>query len=109
MTVPIHDDRDPVVRVATVGDLDELADLLTQLHPRYAATTNEDTLSQILADPQRSLLVAERNGKVLGTADVVVARNLTHGGRPWAIVENVVVDADQRGGGIGKLLMDGAG
>jgi GNAT superfamily N-acetyltransferase len=32
--------------------------------------------------------------------------NLTHGGAPWAIVENVVVDAAVRRCGVGRRLME---
>lgn len=32
--------------------------------------------------------------------------NMTHGGRPWAVVENVVIDEPWRGRGIGRALMD---
>jgi GNAT superfamily N-acetyltransferase len=49
--------------------------------------------------------VAVVGGTVVGTADMVVVENLTHGGRPWVIVENVVVDEAHRGEGVGKALM----
>jgi predicted N-acetyltransferase YhbS len=42
---------------------------------------------------------------VLGTADTVIVPNLTHGGKPWAIVENVAVGELQRRHGIGTRLM----
>lgn len=35
-------------------------------------------------------------------------RNLTHDGRPYALVENVVVDAAERGRGVGGALMEAA-
>jgi GNAT superfamily N-acetyltransferase len=37
---------------------------------------------------------------------LIIVPNLTHGGLPWAGVENVMVDASYRRKGIGKLLMD---
>ena len=43
---------------------------------------------------------------VVGTADLFVVANLTHGGMSWAIVENVVVDEKQRGTGVGGALME---
>jgi GNAT superfamily N-acetyltransferase len=81
---------------------------LPQLDPRYPASATPTALSQILADPRRSLLVAERAGVVVGTADLLLVPNLSHGDRPWAIVENLVVDAEERGGGVGRLLMNEA-
>ena len=40
-----------------------------------------------------------------GTVDVLTVTNLTHGGRPWAVVENVVVAGAHRRRGIGRALM----
>ena len=31
--------------------------------------------------------------------------NLTRGGAPYGVIENVVVDADRRGSGLGKQIM----
>ena len=50
-------------------------------------------------------MVAEAGGRIAGSATLIIVPNLTHQGRPYAIVENVVVDQTQRGGGIGELLM----
>jgi len=41
----------------------------------------------------------------VGTADVLVVPNLTHGGAPWALVENVVVDPQWRRRGVGRALL----
>ncbi len=53
----------------------------------------------------RTLLVAVDADTVVGTADLMVVPNLTHGGHPWAIVENVVVDEAARGAGVGRAVM----
>jgi GNAT superfamily N-acetyltransferase len=96
-----------VVRPARPEDLDALADLLTQLHPAYPPDSGASrrVLAQIFEDPNRTLLVAESRGRVVGTADLLVVANLTHGGSPWVIVENVVVDEGARGRGVGHELM----
>jgi GNAT superfamily N-acetyltransferase len=54
--------------------------------------------------PGRVLLVAVIDGDVVGTADLVILPNLSHGCRPYAVVENVVVDASSRSRGIGAAL-----
>jgi GNAT superfamily N-acetyltransferase len=54
------------------------------------------------------LLVADEDGRVVETADLVVIPNLTRGARPVALVENVVVTAERRGGRVGRALMDEA-
>lgn len=52
------------------------------------------------------MIVAEEDGKVIGTSMLTIVPNLTHGGKPWIIVENVVVDNEYRRTGAGKLLME---
>jgi L-amino acid N-acyltransferase YncA len=62
--------------------------------------------SEIDALPGCELLVAEEQGKVVGTTVLAILPNLSHSALPWAIVENVVVDSEYRRRGIGRLLMD---
>ena len=40
-----------------------------------------------------------------GSLSLIIVPNLTHVGRPYAIIENVVVDASERGAGHGEALM----
>ena len=47
----------------------------------------------------------EAKGRVVAAASLIIVPNLSHQGRPYAIVENVVVDAAKRGGGSGELLL----
>jgi GNAT superfamily N-acetyltransferase len=62
-------------------------------------------IEQILADPARALLVAELDGELVGTVDVLLAPNLTHHAQPWALVENVVVADAARRRGAGRAMM----
>ncbi|MGH9041020.1 MAG: GNAT family N-acetyltransferase [Acidimicrobiia bacterium] len=80
--------------------------LLVQLHPTYPPDPGvvEQVIDVVLGDPHRALLMATIDDEVVGTADVLVVANLTHGGRPWAVVENVVVDEAWRQQGIGRAL-----
>ncbi len=59
-------------------------------------------------DPDRSVLVAERRGQIIGTLDLLVVANLTHDAQSWAVVDNVVVDAACRRSGVGRALMEEA-
>ncbi len=98
-----------VVRDAVEGDLDALLALYVQLSAENASTTVEAArpgLRAMLADERVRLLVVEVEGRVAGTATLVVVPNLTHDGQPWAQVENVVVGEALRGTGVGRLLMD---
>lgn len=59
----------------------------------------------MLADPRQKLVVAERDGRIIASAVSVLVPNVTHDGRPYAILENVVVDAAERGRGVGEALV----
>lgn len=99
------------VREATPSDLEALTRLYEQLtgSPREPAPGRRpdprEVIEQILADPARSLLVAELDGQLVGTVDVLIAPNLTHHAQPWALVENVVVAESARRRGVGRELM----
>jgi GNAT superfamily N-acetyltransferase len=98
-----------VVRDAAASDVETLCRLSSQLTgdetaPEQAAAA----LREIEASPICHLLVAEEDGEVVGSIHLVVAPNLTHGGRPWCVVENVIVDESRRRHGIGRALMDRA-
>ena len=54
------------------------------------------------------LIVAEEGGALLGSCYINVIPNITRGGRPYAVIENVVTDSAHRNRGIGKSLLDHA-
>lgn len=56
----------------------------------------------------RSILVAEVGGTVVGTIDCLLVPNLTHDGATFAIIENFVVEQDCRRSGVGTALMRAA-
>jgi ribosomal protein S18 acetylase RimI-like enzyme len=99
------------IRDATTDDLDGLLALYTVLadgRPGAAPAgpdVGEPVLATALADPNRALLVAVSGSRLVGTVDLLVVPNLTRGGRPWSIVENVVVTPAARRAGIGSSLM----
>ena len=57
-------------------------------------------------DENYFLCVFEDEGRVLGTALLLVQMNISQGGRPYSHIENVVVDKECRGKGAGKKMMD---
>jgi GNAT superfamily N-acetyltransferase len=52
------------------------------------------------------VLVAQAGAGVIATAGLLLVPNLTHHARPWAIVENLVVDETARGQRAGRALID---
>jgi len=104
-------DSDLEIRPATEADLPGLLRLYGQLAEERAESQpagqakSRGILAEVQADPRRELLVAVSSQRLLGTVDVVIVPNLTHGGKPWAIVENVAVDESERRTRIGTRLM----
>jgi predicted N-acetyltransferase YhbS len=103
------------VRAATENDIPRILELYRQLSITTAPAeldrkpSLEDyrqVFARISAVPGLELLVAEKEGKVAGSVVLFIAPNLSHGGLPWALVENVIVDQKYRRQSIGKLLMD---
>jgi len=99
------------VRRAQPADLDSLLALYTELAEGRdvsvpaAAPAAAPILAAIVADPARHLRVATVGGKAVGSVDMVVVPNVTHHGRPWAVVENVIVAEAHRRTGVGACLI----
>lgn len=103
-----------VIREATAADLPRLLELLHQLSQlgevpeavvAAPSAAHQQALSAMRGDPRNRCFVLEIGGRVEGTFTLYILPNLSHGARPAAIVENVVVDAAQRGSGHGRRLM----
>ena len=71
--------------------------------PRYRVAFDE-----IAADPAHRLIVAERDGAVVGTVQISYLPGLSHFGARRAQFENVFVSPDQRGAGVGTAMMQWA-
>ncbi len=101
------------IRLAAERDLPRLIELLAQLSldaPREqmdadARDAYVAAFDEIAGDPRQELFVLEVDGRIVGSLTLVIVPNLTHVGRPYALVENVVVDAEARGHGHGQTLM----
>lgn len=104
-----------LVRPARLDDLDSLLVLLREFGgiPAPGRTAAEpadgdrarEILASVLKQPGRALLVADKDGEIVGTADLLIVPNLMRNGAPWAILENVVVTQRLRRQGIGRALL----
>jgi ribosomal protein S18 acetylase RimI-like enzyme len=57
------------------------------------------------AYPDYRLFVAEHQGEIVGSCALLIMDNLGHLGAPSAVIEDVVVDPDFQGAGIGRAMM----
>lgn len=60
----------------------------------------------ILEDKNHHVIVAAQNGVLVSTCVLVVVPNLTHGGRPYGVVENVITDEKHRGKGYAAAVLN---
>lgn len=65
-------------------------------------------LRQMERYPDYRLYVALVDGRIVGTFTLLVAEKILHLGASAAIVDDVIVDANRRGMGIGKAMMNAA-
>jgi N-acetylglutamate synthase-like GNAT family acetyltransferase len=101
------------IREATEEDLPRLIELLAQLslaepreeHGPPLPARYYETFREIRADRRQRLFVLETDETIQATLALVIVPNLSHVGKPFAIVENVVVDEHARGSGYGEMLM----
>ena len=105
----------PLVRLAEEKDVPRILELYEELsitksqaeaERRPARHDYQRVLTAIRDIPGHDLLVVEEDGQVLGTVVLLVVPNLSHRGCSWALLENLIVDAKQRGRGLGGLLME---
>lgn len=99
------------IRTAAEADLPALLALYRELHPDDTPLSTDRTATiwrEITAQPGRTVLLATLDQLPVGTLDCTILSNLTRGGRPFMLVENVVVSSSARRGGVGRRLLAAA-
>ncbi|MFH2133975.1 MAG: GNAT family N-acetyltransferase [Pseudomonadota bacterium] len=100
-----------VIDFATEQDLPQLADLLTELFSLESDFTPERDkqlrgLQLILDEPQLGrLFVLRVDGKVAGMANALITVSTAEGCKVL-LLEDVIVSRAQRGGGLGRKLIE---
>jgi GNAT superfamily N-acetyltransferase len=101
-----------IIRKASEADLAEVLALYAQpdLDDGDVLSLEEaaDTLRRFSRYPDYALYVAEQEGRVVGSFALLIMDNLGHLGARSAIVEDVVVDPNLHGNGIGRAMMQHA-
>ncbi|MFF0012850.1 GNAT family N-acetyltransferase [Streptomyces sp. NPDC005374] len=106
--------EDLEIRPATTDDVSEIVAMLAD-DPLGAQRESPDDLApyrtaleRLSADPNQHLVVATRKDRVVGTLQLTVIPGLSRRGATRSIVEGVRIHADERGTGLGTLLIEWA-
>ncbi|MZF85419.1 GNAT family N-acetyltransferase [Streptomyces sp. SID5643] len=65
-------------------------------------------LERLSADPNQRVVVAVRQGRVVGTLQLTIIPGLSRRGATRSIIEGVRIHADERGSGLGTQLIEWA-
>ncbi|MEU1916348.1 GNAT family N-acetyltransferase [Streptomyces massasporeus] len=99
------------IRAAVADDVSAIVGMLAD-DPLGAQRESPDDLTPYLAalerlsaDPNQRLVVAVREGKVVGTLQLTIVPGLSRRGATRSIIEGVRIHADERGSGLGTELI----
>jgi GNAT superfamily N-acetyltransferase len=102
------------IRAAVAEDIPAIVGMLAD-DPLGAQRESPDDLSPYLtalnrleADPNQHLVVAEREGRVVGTLQLTIIPGLSRRGATRSIIEGVRIHAEERGSGLGTRLIEWA-
>jgi GNAT superfamily N-acetyltransferase len=100
------------IRKIRASERERLLTLYSHLYPTDLQETSEEILEEawksILSDPKMFCFVADYKDELIGTCTLIIVPNLNRDARPYAFIENVVVDSKFRNNGIGKDLLNTA-
>jgi GNAT superfamily N-acetyltransferase len=102
---------DLVIRPANKTDLPRLLDLYVHLNAddeRCSPENAADILDHLTRYEGSMVLVGVIGSVLITTCTLVVIPNLTRGGTPYALIENVVTHAKHRGAGFGRTVLKAA-
>ena len=102
------------IRPATTDDIPAIVAMLAD-DPLGAQRESPDDLApyvtaleRLAADANQHVVVAVREGRVVGTLQLTVIPGLSRRGATRSIVEGVRIHADERGSGLGTQLIEWA-
>ncbi len=102
------------IRAAVTDDVPAIVGMLAD-DPLGAQRESPDDLTPYLtalerlsADPNQRVVVAVREGRVVGTLQLTIVPGLSRRGATRSIIEGVRIHADERGSGMGTRLIEWA-
>ncbi len=97
------------VREIYKDELEGLLRLYTQLHNNPMPDLDDRVRGiweSIYEDPNHHIIVGTINHKIVTSCVLLIVNNLTQGQRPYALVENVITDAEFRKRGYALEVLD---
>ena len=105
--MPDSNDVDLTIRAPEAGDMEALADLMTQLGYETRVSEMEMRMETILANKNYATFVAVSEGKVCGMIGTQISYSYEHNS-PGARILALVVSEKMRGRGVGEALIAAA-
>ena len=97
-----------IVREIAEADLPALLHLYTHLNPNDPPLPLDeaaDIWTPMVRDPNQCVYGAYLESELVATCELIVIPNLTRGGRPYALIENVVTHPNYRRRGYATALL----
>jgi GNAT superfamily N-acetyltransferase len=97
------------IREVRPDDLPRLQELYAHLHASDLLSAPDEAvaiLQQLLLYRGSAILVGAIGSALVTSCTLVVVPNLTRGGTPYALIENVVTHADWRKRGFGSVILN---
>lgn len=93
------------VRPLTAADWPD-AQTLYQALTEGGALADRAMFETVLAHPGTTIHGKEQDGRIIAMVTLHILPNLTYGGRPYGLIENVVTATGVRGQGVGRQVME---
>jgi GNAT superfamily N-acetyltransferase len=97
-----------IIRSATPSDLAGILVLYRHLHPDdpvVETATAERVWETLTGSAFMTVVVAELERRIVASCTLAVVPNLTRGGRPYGVIENVVTHPEHRRLGLGRQVL----
>ncbi|MDP9602936.1 UNVERIFIED_ORG: N-acetylglutamate synthase-like GNAT family acetyltransferase [Variovorax paradoxus] len=94
-----------LIRPATPDDAKHIEALYRQLVSDDKVCVLPEQIADLARDPRTHLFVATQDAAVCATVLLNICADAMFKAQPFAVVENIVVDTERRGQGIGALLL----
>lgn len=90
-----------------IKDMDKLLVLYKQLTDAENNLSEAEQTYRMMQDDNKYYLAVAKDGdKIVGTALAICCLDIAVCSKPFIVVESVVVDENQRGKGVGRLILE---